>query len=298
MVRCEQLDGVAPIGVAAGAHGDRDRLVQMIHFLTVHWQSTRWIDPQLDFTRRHTPSAYRVVAALDPTIPAGVHGRFEDVLISPIPSHAEKLNLLAELACRDAGSDDDWLVFIDSDCFPIADWEPLVRAGLPQHGLIAVRRDENVGDRQPHPCFCVTTVGLWKRLQGDWKCGYRWNDARGCAVTDVGGNLLRQLEDAGIDWLPLLRSNRVDRHPVFFGVYGSIVYHHGAGSRTPTCRADEVRFASLPAWRRTLLHRLRLYDRYVMRHLERNGRIGEEIFALIVQEQEFARQFLEDRGPR
>jgi len=267
----------------------------MIHFLTVHWQSTRWIEPQLDFIRRHTPAGYRVLAAVDPTIPAELHGRFASVLTSPIQSHAEKLNLLAEIACREAGSDHDWLVFIDSDCFPIADWVPMVRASLARHGLIAVRRDENVGDRQPHPCFCVTTVGLWKRLKGDWERGHCWNDANGNAVTDVGGNLLRQLEEAGIDWLPLLRTNRVDRHPVFFGIYGGIVYHHGAGSRAPTCRADDVRMANLPAWRRRLLRGLRLYDPYVVRQRERTGRIGERIFGQLVREPEFARQFMGSR---
>lgn len=269
----------------------------MIHFLTVHWRSTRWIDPQLDYIRLHTRRGYRVMAAVDPTIPAELHSKFASVLVTPIESHAEKLNLLAEAASVEAESDADWLVFIDSDCFPIADWVPKADSYLRLHELIAVRRDENVGDRQPHPCFCVTTVGLWKRLRGDWRSGYCWNDLKGQPITDVGGNLLRQLQDAQIDWLPLLRSNHFDRHPVFFAIYGGIVYHHGAGSRLPSCRADRDRIRGmLPAWRRKLLHALGYYDRHVMRQKEITGRIGDEIFQQLVLDPDFGRQFLKEPG--
>ena len=103
---------------------------------------------------------------------------------------------------------------------------------------MAVQRIENNGDIQPHPCFCVTTVGFWRRLQGDWKPGYTWKNAQGELVTDTGGNLLGQLDEAGIRWLPLHRSNRTDVHPLFFGVYHDLVYHHGAAFRDPYCRLE------------------------------------------------------------
>ena len=34
--------------------------------------------------------------------------------------------------------------------------------------------------------------------------------------------------------MPLLRSNRRDLDPVYFALYGDIVYHHGAGFRAGT----------------------------------------------------------------
>ena len=48
-------------------------------------------------------------------------------------------------------------------------------------------------------------------------------------VTDVGGNLLRALERTETPWTPLLRSNRVNPHPLWFGIYGE--------SATTTARA-------------------------------------------------------------
>jgi hypothetical protein len=54
-------------------------------------------------------------------------------------------------------------------------------------------------DRQPHPSFCVTTVGLWKEIGGDWQTGYTWRNALGDEVTDVGGSLLLKLEQKGVD---------------------------------------------------------------------------------------------------
>ena len=47
----------------------------------------------------------------------------------------------------------------------------------------------------------------------------------------MGGNLLGLLEDAGIDWYPMLRTNKVNPHPLQFGVYEDLVYHHGGGFR-------------------------------------------------------------------
>jgi len=34
----------------------------------------------------------------------------------------------------------------------------------------------------------------------------------------------------------LLRSNRIDLHPILFALYGGIVYHHGSGFRGPLSR--------------------------------------------------------------
>jgi hypothetical protein len=77
----------------------------------------------------------------------------------------------------------------------------------------------------------VTSVGTWRQLPGDWSGGYTWRGHRGKLVTDVGGNLLRALELAELEWVQVLRSNRVNFDPLFFGIYGDVIYHHGAGFR-------------------------------------------------------------------
>jgi hypothetical protein len=105
--------------------------------------------------------------------------------------------------------------------------------------LAAVRRDENLGDPQPHPCFSFTTCGFWREIQGDWSKGGTWTNSLGNIVTDPGGNLLHILADRNVDWLPLLRTNTNDEHhPLWFAVYGHRIYHHGAGFRERYSRLD------------------------------------------------------------
>ena len=61
--------------------------------------------------------------------------------------------------------------------------------------LLAVKRLENNGDIQPHSLFCATTVGFWRQINGDWNYGYEWLNNQNRHVTDVGGNLLKILND-------------------------------------------------------------------------------------------------------
>lgn len=201
-----------------------------VHVLTVHWQSPEWIDPQRRHLRRFLPEA-TVWASLD-----GIDARWDDRVDQPLRltgSHAEKLNELARRASAHADTD-DVLVFLDGDAFPIAPVRP--DELLADVALAAVRRDENLGDPQPHPCFCCVRVGAWHDLGGDWREGPTWVNATGQEVTDVGARVGDALTRTGRPWRALRRSNRRDLDPLFFAVYGGIVYHHGAGFRPEPTR--------------------------------------------------------------
>jgi hypothetical protein len=63
---------------------------------------------------------------------------------------------------------------------------------------------------------------------------------RGRSTSDVGGNLLRRLELTGTPWVQVLRSNRRDLDPLYFGVYGDVIYHHGAGLTGGLSRAHRA----------------------------------------------------------
>jgi hypothetical protein len=206
----------------------------------VHWRSDFWIEPQLRQIGLFTTSPYRIYSFFTGLDIAPYGSRFHHVDESSVSDHATKLNQLAETACAAAEGPDDLLVFLDSDAFPIAPWEAFVRQKLQSNVLVAVRREENLGDPQPHPCFCVTTVKFWKKKKGDWSKGYKWKNSAGTLVTDVGGNLLATLQAEGMPWHALLRSNAVNLHPLFFAIYGDLVYHHGAGSRKSLSRLDRA----------------------------------------------------------
>jgi hypothetical protein len=269
----------------------------VIYIATVHVGSARWIDIQLSFLTRNLAEPFAVYANLE-DVPNGYTDRFAGVVHAG-GQHAGKLNLLAaEIAS--VASPDDIIIFLDGDAFPIADPMPVVRAALEHSTLVAVRRDENATDRQPHPSFCAIRVCDWQRLQGDWSPGHCWTTEAGRSVTDVGGNLLRALERAGDTWTPLLRTNRVDLHPLWFGIYGGIVYHHGAGFRWAVGRVDladipriHTRAKHLPVVGPTLryLNRSRA-QRFHARTAAEAGRLRDEVLAKIEQDPEFYRQLL------
>ncbi|MGA2522377.1 MAG: hypothetical protein ABSG81_16340 [Acidimicrobiales bacterium] len=116
----------------------------------------------------------------------------------------------------------------------------------------------------------------------------------------MGGNLLRALELRGESWTPLLRSNRVDVHPLWFGVYGDVVYHHGAGFRWAVGRVDLVnppklttRAKHVPGLGRLLRRRNRARaQRFHANTAAAAQRMSEEMFERIVADPEFYRALL------
>ena len=216
----------------------------MIYVATVHWVDHKWIVPQQNALRDHLRAPFRVFANLE-GVDAAFDGHFYDVTHTG-GTHPEKLNSLAE-AIADVADANDILIFLDGDAFPIRALDNWLEMLLESQPLSAVRRDENAGDLQPHPCFCVTTVGFWKDLGGSWLPG-AWINERDEEVSDVGGVLLNILNERRVSWRAILRSNTVNVHPVFYGIYGKHIYHHGAGFRPPVARADD---GTLPIGRRT-----------------------------------------------
>ena len=222
----------------------------MIHIGTLHYRDDRWIDIQLRYLERHTNKPYRVYASLD-GIDARYRSRFHYAADHTefVADHStgtridKKLNALATEMTRQAATDDP-LVIMHGDAFPISDWVGALRRMLAESPLAAIRRDENL-EPIPHWCFCATTAGFWAEIDGDWSRGPTW-EFNGDHITDTGATLWEILESRGIAWHPILRTNKVNLHPVWFGIYGDIIYHHGAGFRTPMSRFDATGYDHLP----------------------------------------------------
>jgi hypothetical protein len=213
----------------------------MIFIITVHYQSDKWIDIQLKYIKKCVREQYKIFACLN-----GVNNIFFDKFYYAddiAGSHAYKLNFLAAKVISQA-RDDDMLIFMDGDAFPInTEIISYIRDKISKHKLIAIRRDENGGDKQPHPSFCATTAKFWRDIGGDWEKGYCWEIISGKKRTDVGANLLKKLNDKKINWFAMQRSNRKNLHPVCFGIYDNMIYHHGSGFRENLCTADCISYA-------------------------------------------------------
>ena len=218
----------------------------MLYVVTVHHASPRWIEIQTSHIRRNIGVPHQIWTSLEKIDPA--YGSHFDKVLELKALHAGKLNAIATEICAVA-EDGDLMMFLDGDSFPIADPMPLIEEGLAKAPLLAVRRAENGDEPQPHPCFCVTSVGTWEALRGDWTAGYTWPGVAGRPNSDVGGNLLRKLELAGMPWVEVLRSNRHNPDPLYLAIYGDVVYHHGAGltgGLSPAHRALAPKPAPLP----------------------------------------------------
>jgi hypothetical protein len=207
----------------------------MLNVVTVHWKSAKWIDPQLSYLERNIDQPFRVFAALH-GIDRSDWKKFH--FAADIGgSHPEKLNALADIVIAQSDPSDT-LLFIDGDAFPVRPISAWMKSTLEEYPLAAVRRDENDGDIEPHPSFSFTTSGFWKEISGDWREGGTWTNSLGRTTTCPGGNLLYILAERNTEWLPLLRTNTDNPHPLWYAVYGHHAYHHGAGFRPRYSRMD------------------------------------------------------------
>jgi len=172
--------------------------------------------------------------------------------------HGVQLHHLAKRACDADAPEDDLLVFLDSDAWPLASLKenvvPLLDAedGI---DLVAVRRSVEGMALWPHPSFAVTTCGAWTKNKHSFsqppdgedpevvneRLTYAiFNESRGLLchdhfMLDTGAPLWRHFNDSSKNWVALDRMNKLDIDPLFYGVYGldgvPMAYHQGAGSR-------------------------------------------------------------------
>jgi hypothetical protein len=112
------------------------------------------------------------------------------------------------------------------------------------------------------------------------------------AVSDFGGKVLKALEDRGIEWFPILRSNRRNLHPIMFGVYGGLVYHHGAGFRKPISRQE---IAAIPQGKSIApgTPEYREFLRQVKTVSAENERLSELLYQRILEGDDFVRELLD-----
>jgi len=133
--------------------------------------------------------------------------------------HLAGLECLAAYALSNQDAYSGFLV-LDSDAFPVATgWMRMLNGRLAKFRkrCAAAVRIENL-DAFPHPCVVYSPQAACLRF----------------SLRDTVNLLGRPVRDIGCDeerWLPLLKSNRVNVHPVLSTIYSGLFYHHGCGSR-------------------------------------------------------------------
>lgn len=141
--------------------------------------------------------------------------------VSPVP-HAVALD---ELVAR-TGEEVEHILTLDTDAAPVADgWLNRLTSTTGEGAtLVGVWRDEMTPELTPfvHPsCLCIRRRDLLD-------LGIRFSVHN---RMEPGQNLTDAVSASGGTIVPLRRSNVRNLHFLLAGIYGDLVYHHGAGSR-------------------------------------------------------------------
>lgn len=192
----------------------------MLNVATVHWKSRFFQKVQYRHIERNLEAA-RIWAFLDKVEEPEDkqdESRYFYHADSDQTNHLVKLDMLADLICE-ASPRDDIIIFMDGDAWPLVPMSEFIVDSLKKFPVGAVVRMEN-GERYPHPSFTFTTVGYWRDAELSW------------SKHDIN-HILHVLEARKEGWTKLRRTGGLSDHPVFFSLYGDMVYHHGAGFRVP-----------------------------------------------------------------
>ncbi len=143
-------------------------------------------------------------------------------------THPAALDYLA----RKVPSDFDYIVTLDNDSFPVrGDWlETLVGECEQGAALAGVYRDEMAPEIAPF----IHVSGLCVRPGELRALGVSFGEGARPEVEhnqDVGQRITYELTRRGRAIAPLRRSNAFNYHFLLGGLYGDVIYHHGAGSR-------------------------------------------------------------------
>jgi hypothetical protein len=272
----------------------------MIYFITIHHESDAFINLQAEYIRKNTSEPYIVYC--------GVSGLGDSMMADPanITSHKfidlteidnqhwSRLNYLFEVLKNDPEfqiEDNAKLIFLDGDAFPISStWVSQIDNYLTTHAVAAVHRTENPEPLlpeeykpYPHPCFFATTVDFWKDNKLEWGLDSLRH------IDTAGPTLKIWLEENGYITKQLLRTNCFDLHPLYYGVYGDIIYHHGCGNR-------EV-YDSIDIWNRPILaekHGVSL-DLAYPQLLKFNKKVNTLVYHQILTDDQFINYYLRGR---
>jgi hypothetical protein len=221
----------------------------MIHIITNHHETLKWLNLQSEYLENNTSEDYKVYCGTTDIIDGDTSQKtFKNYsfyeLKSVVNRHADKLNALVEkIETNGIVANDDLLVFLDPDALLIQPgWEKKLKDFILNKGvpIVAICREENIEPllreeqkNYPHPCFLATSVGFWRNNNLSWDL----DPSQGASCAGV--LLKKWLDNKGIKWGKLLRSNCFNLHPLNFGVYGNMIYHHGSGNR-PTYDSIDV----------------------------------------------------------
>ena len=216
----------------------------MIHIITINWTTDKWIDIQLDSFKKHIKQPYRVYTRLGnmDLDTYGKHKNKYDVCIQG--NVGEKAHLTTGIKetipeVKKILQPEDSIILIDSDAFLIGDISSLFDR-LKNYPLVAAQElnhdytfDEK--GKNPHPMFYLFKGNL---LLTDPELEYVLTRIILSPNSNWWGGVEAWLSKREYVYSPIIRSNGINLHPLYFAIYEDMIYHHWAGSRNMITRPD------------------------------------------------------------
>ena len=212
----------------------------MIYIVTVHHKTNMWIELQQKCLQKYTNEEYKIYGC---NFQVGEYNKNYFFYENDLPGigHHPRVSFLTDRILENKNIDDDDLIlFLDGDAFPIANWVDFVKEKLIDNFLVGVERLENE-EMYPHVSFICTYIKNWKEIM-TW--GDAWQHKGSGGPNDYGSMLGDRLRNKNIKWHKLHRSNKTNYHPLFFGIYDNLVYHHGCGFRAPKTFIDRKKVSN------------------------------------------------------
>ena len=224
----------------------------MIHIYTLHFKGDYWVDLQLESFKKHIKvpyKSYAIFSHMDEKVYDKHKDKYDYFEVREKGKHIYKggnyhltdgNRHIIPVIKRNMAKN-DIIIRIDSDAFFINDVDDNFIDKVRKNKFTAMHEPQHEWDlnnRTPHPAFyCFLGKYLDEGL--DYNLGEMIEDEN----NNWWGGVESWMSINSIDWKPLSRTNKVNLHPIYFGIYGDLIYHHWAGSRKMITRPDRRRAA-------------------------------------------------------
>lgn len=210
----------------------------MIHVITHHFAIQAWLEIQKRHLEKYTKNKENVkihVFLFKTSLPQDFVVPSNYSIVSLDEEGIQNAHHIVVETCYDRFvkpqlNDDDIVVYMDSDAFPIDFWDEAVENNLKDHDISAVYRYEDRGLLQPdqyypwpHLCF----FAFRKKARDLYGFIHEVPDGFPCP----GFTMCDMIREKGIKVKEMLRTNKFNSHNVMFGIYDDIIYHQSSGSR-------------------------------------------------------------------
>lgn len=199
---------------------------------TDHYRSKQWYDLQMKYLKKTTKNFVHVVylnGNVDFFNDSIVIKKNTDYCYPANHCHIRGLNEIVEYFLNHNNFEN--ILILDNDCFPIdSNWQNNLLQSMMPFDVASVVRYENL-DNFAHPCVFFAKRNIAKKLKFDF---YKKKNLMGRYFEETSSNI--------IDFFPLVRSNKINYHPILYGIYWNTFYHHGSGSRILSFRSFDDKY--------------------------------------------------------